>query len=184
MFFWLFYINDMENSIVIFWYLTRSHQVLPNRIEKLKMWFHYVFFSAFFPYYYCIAFEVILLLFWNFFVFHVDSTFFHLLSPACSLYPAPIEVVACLFACPRLPTLSLILLRPWPFLQNSLPHPLQTCPPTPLPHPPAHPSQLRGTLLRGASPRPWRLSYPFTQPLLSPGPGNGGPVYLPCSPPL
>lgn len=119
------------------------------------------------------------------FVFHVGHSLFHQPSLACSLCRTTVDVVACLFAFPLPPTPFLTFLRPWLFLQNSPPH-LQTCPPrplTPLPHH-AHLSHQRGTHSLGASPRPWRQSCPFTLPRLSPGPGSGGPAYLPCSQPL
>lgn len=126
--------------------------------------------------------------FFNFFVFvfHVGATLFYHPSPAYSLRCAVVEVVACLFASPPPPTPFPMLLRPWPFLQSSPPPLLQTCPPHPPTPPPPHAclSQLRGTHLPGASPRPWRRSYPFTLPPLCPGPGSGGPAYLPCSLPL
>lgn len=120
------------------------------------------------------------------FVFHVDPTLFHHPSLALSLRRAVVEVVACPFASPPLPTPFPMLLHPWQFLQSSPPPLLQICPPhppTPSP-PPACPSLPRGIHSLGASPRPWRQSYPFTLPPLCPGTGSGGPVYLPCSPPL
>lgn len=103
-----------------------------------------------------------------------------------SLHCTVVEVVACLFVYPPPLTPFPMLLRSALFLQRSPPPLLQTFPPHP-PTPPPSPaclSQSRGTRLLGASPRPWRQSYPSTQPPLCPVPGSGGPAYLHCSPPL
>lgn len=119
------------------------------------------------------------------FVFHVGRPLFHQPSLAHSLCRTTVDVVACPFAFPLPPSPFLTFLRPRLFIQNSPPH-LQTCPPHPFSplRPCAHLSYLRGTHSLGVSPRPWRQSYPFSRPLLCPGPGSGGPAYLPCSPPL
>lgn len=133
----------------------------------------------------CYSFVSLEVLFFILFIFfHVNLTFFHPLSLACSLRHTAVKAVACLFASPLPRTPFPTLLHLWPFLQNSPPRLLQTCPSTPPPPPPACLSQLRGTHSLAASLRPWRRCCPFTRAPLSPGPSSGGPACLPCSSPL